>query len=56
MAHVLCDSTVKSTEIDAILVNETPASLISISVETDLSDMVVINAPSSETDAKMAQR
>ena len=50
------DSAIKATEIDAILANETPASLISISVETDLSDMVIIKAPESETNAELAQR
>ncbi|KAL3895957.1 MAG: hypothetical protein SGPRY_013385, partial [Prymnesium sp.] len=47
---------IKATDIDAILANETPASLISISVETDLWDMVIIKEPASETNAELAQR
>lgn len=50
------DSSVKATEIEALLAGEIPASLIGISAETDLTDVVLLSPAQSESQVDMARR
>ncbi|KAL3924142.1 MAG: hypothetical protein SGPRY_004004, partial [Prymnesium sp.] len=50
------DSSVKATEIEALLAGEIPASLIVISAETDLTDAVLLSPAQDESQADMAKK